>query len=183
MNVSWRPFLARRKGYFFIVDAFLAGIILFTAMIMLLARTNALPPTAQTYQVLDSFMQYVSNTQVRDISSATANALFADGNVTSPDFTVAEQVTEMYDRRQTQAGGCNFCLGRAGGLIDSVALGNIPDNYGYSYIVNDTSIFQRYPESRNTSVILASQSIIIFTSKNLTKTIGPYVNRVEVWLR
>ena len=169
-----------KRGYFFVVDAFIAGILLFTAIILLLSRTTSVPPTSQAYQLIDGFMDFISHTQVRDISNSVVTALILDGNVTNPSFNVAEQVTEMYDRRQSQ--GCAFCLNRAKLLVESLTNGSIPQTYGYQYQVNDTIISSRYPEARKDSTVLVAQSLIIYTSKNLTKTVGPYVTQVQVWL-
>lgn len=170
-----------RKGYFFVIDAFLAGILLFTAVILLLSKTSSIPSTSQTYLVLGGMLDTLTYTQVRDVSNVVTTQLIADGNLTNSQFTFAEQANEFYDRRQTQ--GCSFCLGRARILIESISNGSIPSNYGYRYKINGTTIIEKNIAWESESTLVAVQSFVIFTSRNATSTIGPYQNRFEVWIR
>ena len=174
-------FRGNNRGYFFIVDAFIAGVLIFLAGIVLLTSVAESPPTTHVYVALDSFMEYISKTQVRDISNSVIEDMIFYGNITHPSLTVVEQVAEFYDRSATQ--GCIDCLQLAKSLVDSVAITSLPPQYGYEYIVNGTAVSIQSQPSLHTTPVVASQTFITYFTTNLTRTIGPYATEVRLWIK
>ena len=165
-----------RRGYFFIVDAFIAGIILFGAFVLLLTRTQSAPASGQAYLTLDSFVEYVTTQQVRDISNPVIDAMIVNGDITDPSLTVFEQTAWFYD--------CGApCSAKAHDLVDSIAQGSIPEQFGFAYIINGTVVDTRYPDTEQKTPLLATEYVVTYFAKNITSFVGPYATEVRIWTK
>lgn len=170
----------KKRGYFFFIDAFIGGAILAITLIIILSSNVKEQSTGQSFAIAEDFMSFVINTQIRDIDNNYTSTLINDGNITNLKVTINNQISEFYYRNTT---GCTFCMEMAYNFTREFIEGSIPSNYGVSYSVNNTIIYQRDADKLNTSKLVLASKKLSFFMINDTKMFGPVVTEVRVWLK
>ena len=161
----------RRGSYFFVIDAFIAGIILIFTLVMIFSLFVAQRPTEQSFTYAHDYMMFLSTTEVRDYHDATVDAL----TVADRKKTLAEQVLIFHNQSNDTAAA----------VILNATAQSLPDTVVINVnITTEGATMSLY----NRSLASASQKRTHLVAKNIAYAIinesqlyGPVVLQVEVW--
>ncbi|MFH1211881.1 MAG: hypothetical protein V1659_03040 [Candidatus Woesearchaeota archaeon] len=162
----------KRGSYFFVIDAFLAGVIVFITLTVILSSYANYPKTSQTESITEDYISVFLDTEMRDLENSYANKLDSQGLVSNPRRTVFEQIAELYFTNETSY---------AKGFVKSLTEGIIPEQFGVAYIINDTMVYNRSIRTLDSASFLVSAKKLTFFRLNSTRVIGPVITEVKVW--
>ncbi len=168
-----------KKGYFFMLDAFIAISVLVLSVILIFSFHSQKPYQLQGIFLSDDIMDLLAETKVYEVNDDFVYSLYTNGstNITNADNTLIEQATVFYMTNRTFLAE-NFLL--------AVADNSVPDNFGFElWIYNTTDSFNLTINSGNA---LQNESEQLVTSKRLILgllreefTWGPATAEVRIW--
>ena len=123
--------------------------------------------------------------KINDINDRYAGPngmLHRNGNITSLDNTLFEQICEFYYRNVTKKS--SFTLGLIDSFVSSISSNIVPPGYGFIINIEDTTVYNKTGKRIspiNDSVIVIPSKRLIHGIYNETELIGPYIVEVIVW--
>lgn len=90
----------RRGSYFYVIDAFIASIIILAALIVIFSRFFSQQPSAQAFYTAEDFLSTIERTPVVTLDDPRIRTWINDGNITNPQLSTIEQL--VYFRIQDQ---------------------------------------------------------------------------------
>ena len=115
-----------KQGYFFTLDALIAG------MIWILSINTYVPSQTQTTFTAEDSINTIANIRLYELNSRYVDMLVDNGTVTRKDNTLLEQVGEFYYRND---------LPSASSFVENVSSGQIPQQYGFELLIDGNSIY------------------------------------------
>ena len=195
------PALRNTKGtYFFVLDVFIAASILVLTIIVILSSRVNIPETSQNYFLAEDFLNFLTQTRIRDLTLYYRNTLIADGNITDVSLFIHQQIAQWYwnmtnakdpdaANPENPADPCGIEGEKAScrhgyvarEFIEQMALGIIPDQFGFAYSVNETVMYNRSNDTRPQAEILLVARKTTFFLDSEGFFFGPVNTTVEVW--
>jgi hypothetical protein len=180
----------KRKGYYFIIDAFIGSTIIFMSLLIIL--NGGVRPTKiqYNYEMTEEYSSFILNTKIEDLSNDYVDQLRYDGNITNTKLTIMEQVDLFY---------YNNKLTQARELVKNITEPLIPEKYGFSYSIinsttydvinkiNITDIYNRTSDNgittdiKDARIVIASKKIT-FLQINSSTMFGPAMTQIKVWI-
>ena len=174
----------KKRGYFFMLDAMLALIVLSIGIFLITSSYVDVPQLAQVGLLADDLLNFLSNSKIKDINNPYAGiggALWTQGLITDIENTLLQQIGEFY-----AAGN----IDTAEKFIANVSSGIIPPQFKYEVWIDGTILYPKvqsaeHAESRNNTYILLTSKKITFgiINKTTSNLWGPYKAEVFVWER
>ena len=158
-----------KKAYFFTLDAFIAGTIIATGLLLVLFYRTNVPQQTQTINIADDVMGYFSKTKVSEVNNVYIDS-HRKNKVVNPQNTLIEQLGEFYYLKD---------LPDAKGFTEEATKGSIPPQYGYMVLVNGTELYSNKIYTNATSFLFSSKKMI-FGAVNQTD-MWIYKSEVRVW--
>jgi hypothetical protein len=166
-----------KKGYFYIIDALIASIILFVTIILIISAGGRSPSKVQPYATLISFVSLMTDKELRDLNIFTVQKYRETGIINDTTVTLLEQITYWQYFSET---GCTICKTYQYNVTQELAK-NINDVYGVKILLNGTLIYNRSISTENNSLIhLTSQRISMVVVN--TTLYGPVLFEVSLWV-
>jgi hypothetical protein len=164
----------KKRGYFFTLDAFIAGAVLAFGLIVIFSSQVYTREPAREIVLSDSTMKLLGYTKVDEVNNEYVHGLIEAGNITNLDNTIMQQAGEFYYRNQND---------RAAWLIGNATPDDIPPKeYGLEVRIEGETIFNRSTYEGYEPDVLSSSKIIISSIDLSTKEMwGPYKAEVNVW--
>jgi hypothetical protein len=166
-----------RRGYFFIIDAFIGSTIIFLSLLIIL--NGGVKPTKiqYNYEMAEEYSSFIMNTKLIDLNNDYVNGLIRSNISNDTSLTVMEQVDLFYYRSD---------LTHARELIKNLTEPVIPEKYSFSYnIINGTTTTNIY----NRTIINITDARIIIASKKITflqidsaTMFGPAMTEIKIWI-
>ena len=181
-----------KRGQYFTIDAFIALIVIFTGLLLVLSATSYTPSLRQPEElskIIDSFVEKKINT----INHEFLREKIRDGNITNPHNTIMQQAHEFYlkctpPRPFPDPADCDDV--RFTGetpqeeLMTEVAADIIPLQYGFQVLIDGNSIYERNTslkkDQKNTDLLVSGKRIVFGTDENKNFW-GPVDVEVRVW--
>lgn len=132
--------MKKRGAYFFVIDVFVASIIIIIALIMIFNFFLKSPETEQSRLYANDFMNFLLTTEVRDFQNSYKTELVVNKNITNTQQSLFNQIIEFHKKGEDD-------INRK--FINNISQGIIPDIYGLSYTINKTSIYNRSINTRD----------------------------------
>lgn len=179
--------LSGAKGtYFFVLDVFIAASILVLTIIIILSSRVNVPDTAQNYLIAENFLNFMTSTQTKDLTMFYRNTLIADGNITNLDLYLHQQIAQWYYNKSVAEGLMDLPGAARHGIvarefINQISTGIVPDQFGFSYAVNETVMYNRSNETRQQAEFLVVARKTTYFRIDDTTFFGPVNTTVEVW--
>lgn len=179
-----------RKGYFFILDAFIAATIIAVSLVAIMQSDVAVEQRARDYGQADEITQFLLSTKLEDLDNQYVKKLIAEGNITNPRNTVMEQIDFFYYKARyvcstPDCSMSNYDLSRD--LLKNISEPLISQKYGYNYVIIDTSInysvYNRSLETRNASDFRVFNKRISYVRYNQTRTFLPHIVEFSLWIK
>ncbi len=170
----------KKRGYFFTIDVFIAGMVLFSTIYIIYSIQTVRFPTTQTEKIGNDLFRYLLTTTVEDSTNAYLATLKLNSSVfTRDDFTLLEEICALYALNMTT---------EMRNLTKNITEELVPEQFSYRVeIINLSDSTQNYM-LYNRSKIKYQDSFEIIPKKrimlgniNLTEKMGPYVVRTVVW--
>lgn len=189
IHTPWRG----RRGYFFILDAFLAMSVLVLGMLIVYSFRSYSPSQVQPILLADDVMESLSSNKVGDLAGNISGAgiyvqdLINKRIITTKENTLLEQIGEFY-----YLGNESLCRSFAANITNQL----VPRQYGFMlYIHDDPTDLDNSLDSAdfnitvNPGLVQPAKSSILVTSKRVVAGIvnetvmwGPFVMEARVWL-
>ncbi len=138
-----------KKGYYFSMDALLALSLLGIGILLLSQLYSAQAPVQQLSYYSKDVITLVSTTPLEGFNNSFVQELIADGVINDTNKTIIEQI------------GILWVTGRedlARLLAENISHAAIPDNYGFSFVIGNDTIYER-PKPNSTNVVVFKSMI------------------------
>lgn len=173
--------MKNKKGYFFIIDAIIAILIISIGVLISFSLYNYDPPKEQSFFLSNDVLNTLSENYVYDINTNKVPYLELLKNqsyITNPKNTILEQIGEFYYRDIETA--CTNCDELTYNFTKVITKNLIPKEYNFQLIINGTQIYNQ------TNKDLVDSSIIVPNKKMIhgvfeDKLWGPYIVTVVIW--
>ena len=172
----------KKRGYFFILDAVLALIVLVVGVFLITSSYVSIPQPVQVEILSDDLLDFLSNTKIRDLNNPYAGiggVLWNQGLITDADNSLLQQIGELYSANNPDI---------AEKFTANVSVGIIPPQFRYEVWMNGVIIYPRMPaaehsNSRNSTELLLTSKKLTFGIMNKTTSgiWGPHKAEVYVW--
>ncbi|MEM4267382.1 MAG: hypothetical protein QXK37_00970 [Candidatus Woesearchaeota archaeon] len=170
-----------KKGYFFIIDAIIALLIMSIGTIIVLNYNEFRPVKQQAFFVSSDVLGILANNKISNLNHpyyGINGELYLDGNITEVHNTLLEQVAEFYYRNLTK--NCIFCLNLSRNLINYSTL-SVSKEYNFFVRLNGVVLFERNNSPIERARIIIPSRTIVQGLYNKTELYGPYVVEVYAW--
>ncbi len=124
----------RKKGFFFTLDAFFAVVLLVTGMILLSKFTFQEINTEQIDTISKDVLVAFSELKVGNINNSWIQNEINSSSITSVDNSILEQIGEYWATGE---------LAKAEYLAQLMSANLIPSKYGFSIVIDGTTIYNR----------------------------------------
>ena len=165
--------MQKRGSYFFVLDVFIAAAVLVLTIIIILSSRANVPDTTQSFLLAEDFMQFMTSTEVRDLTSNFKTQMVLAGEMSNTELNLYQQVAKFYFENKSNL---------SYGFVESLANGMIPGQYGFSYVLNGTVIYNRSIEKLDSSDLVLVSKKITFFKINTKQLFGPVMTEVKVWV-
>jgi len=168
-----------KKGYFFIMDAFIAISVILLSLLLLFSFHSSQPYQLQGVYLSEDIMDIMATTKVFEINNDFVYSLFAAGadNITNTDNTLLEQTGDFYLTNRAELAEI---------FVRNVTYSLVPEKYGCELIISNTT--HRFNVTINPGHSLQNESELLFVSKKMVvgldengSTWGPLVGEVRIW--
>jgi hypothetical protein len=170
----------KRGAYFFVIDALIAGSIIFITLLMIFGSYSILPESSPTIRMIDDYTKFLISTKIRQFQGPFVEQLKADGNITNLDNTLLEQLTEFYYLNSTVPIDKTAMMA---GFVKEISKGVISSQRGFALYLNQSLIYN-YTSSKpleETAMLLSTQKIV-FKRINESYIYGPIILEVKIWV-
>ena len=166
-----------KRGYFFIIDAFIGATIIFLALMIILNSSTRPTNVQYNYEIAEEYATFILNTKIQDLNNIYVNKLINSSVINDTSLTIMEQVDLFYN---------NSDITHAHDMIKNLTEPLIPQKYGFSYnIVDGTNKINIYsrpsPSINNANIVIASRKIT-FLQLNSTSMFGPAMVEIKIWI-
>lgn len=164
----------KRGAFFFVLDAFIAGIIIISSLVLVFSTLTINENPTQNYVLAEDFMIFLETTTINDYGGAIAYTLKVNGDIADPSVTLLEQVVLFY-QDGTREDNITALLAEISLLA--------PANSGIGYYItnssgNTTLLYNRTViEPDDARLQLSAQRITMVRGQ----TLDPYIFEVRIW--
>ena len=168
----------RRKGQFYMIDAFFAAVILFAGIGFIVAEYVSSPQELQTQTTLLDISDVIYSHRLADLSTQYIQTHY---DILDERLTPIEQAHVWAYNSST---GCAWCLGEARLLLESVLKDLVPPQFGAKIelqmvTAGNLTVFNK-TINRGIELMIVNQQVIV-SQVNDTFILGPDVAEVSIW--
>lgn len=167
----------RKKGYYFVIDAFIGSTIIFISLMILLSGGVRPTKVQYNYEMAEEYSTFILTTKIQDLTNPYVNRMIGR-EINDTSLSIMEQVDLFYYKND---------LIHAGGMIQNLTEPLVPEKYGFSYSIIDgstiTNIYTR-PDSPNideANIIISSRKITFLQIDSGTM-FGPALTEIKMWI-
>jgi len=162
----------KRGVYFFILDAFIGSAIVLVSLMVILSSYSSTAEKESPMTILEDFMTYLQNTQVRDFNGNYTFLLLNTSNITHPDNSLFEQISELHFLNNSDV-TYNF--------ISDVVNNTLPEQMSLRYFYDNVQLFEKevFPWV-DAGLVLSSKKVAMVTI-NTSMIYGPHLVEVILW--
>ena len=174
--------MLKKRGYFFVLDAMLALIVLVIGVFLVTSSYVDVPQPTQVSLLSDDMLNFLSNTKIKDLNNAYAGiggTLWGQGHIKDADNTLLQQAGEFYSTNKPDI---------AEKFIQNVSAGIVPQQFRYEIWIDNSPLYPKAPspehiKSKNSTEILLTSKKLTFgiLNKGTSDIWGPYKAEVFVW--
>ena len=188
--VLLKQLFSKKGAYFFVLDAFIAGIIVVSTLAILFGATAIPEDPRQNYLLAEDFMSFLETTTLVSYPTPVRFELQADGNITDLSKSVLEAIVELYVAHNNsydgEDGPDSDPAPPATRLLEELSARK-PDNSGLAFFIRPplesgdvgTDMILLYrsttPPQEQANVQLVTQRIV------LDDNLDPYFVEVRIW--
>ncbi len=160
----------KKRGFFYVVDAFVAVSILIVTLLLMYNTSLNKPVEAQTSTLSFDFMELLSGTIIAESSSTYINELRDQGVIKHTDLTLLEQAVEFYNSNPSLA--IEFLNGTFQDIL--------PPQYSGIIEIDDYVVYSQINKPEDQADILIPAKRIVFGVDD-PQNIYVYTVLIKVW--
>jgi hypothetical protein len=166
--VGW---LQRRGSYFYVLDAFIASIIIISTLVLLLSsHLTQLPPTEAFYTGED-FLDTIGATKTQELDDPTVRDWIAQKVINTTSMPLLDQLAVF------EVTGDTVRAAQLAAILGS----RTPPNVDIEILLNGNSRYARQAIAQSEAATLLSAKRIIIVTKNPMENYDPVVVEVRTW--
>lgn len=158
-----------KKAIFFTIDSLLASGIIITAVLLVSNFYSVEQQNINVEYASQDLIRIFSTMTVGQIDNDYVKALISNGNIANTNNTILEQIGDFWVNGQRNL-STNF--------TKNVTVNIIPQNYGFSVLINDENIYMRNLSIKRS---LVSSRVLVSGISNTSSLWGPAVIEIRVW--
>jgi len=166
----------KRGVYFFVIDAIIAGAILFATLMFIFSTHTVTPDREPTLRVSEDFLQYITTTKLREYESVIVDNMILDRNISNLDNTLLDQMVIFYYLQNNES---------LAYFVDDVASRIVAQDRGLLIYINDqlayNSTGHKSADTLNSSNLVITSKKMGFHRVNWTTVSEPIWVEVKVW--
>lgn len=182
-----------KKGYFFVIDAFIGSAIIFVSLAIILSLGVKMTPLHYDYSLAESYASFIIDTRIEDLNNPYVNNLVINRIITDTKNSVMDQVTRFYFNAYYLCQPADsICRSKnltyAHEMVQNITDPLFNEKYGFNYVIRDYrlglnhSIYNKSIDKFNTSNIIVVSKKITFLQINETRMYGPEIVDIIVWI-
>lgn len=185
-----------KKGYYLMLDSFIAIAILLTGILLAKSFLSAKPEQSFAKNYADNVVNVMGSSKISDLckgcecTDPKLGELCASSKIKNYNNTIIDLIGELHSSNKREE------REEITPLIESFVINNslIPGNFGFSFILHENMDYEYYPTfnsppsqdstSETTSLLLQSKKIIFGFWEDSGGTIeywGPYTIEARIW--
>lgn len=160
----------KKKGsFFFVLDAFIAGIIIATSLFVLFSSFSKENRPSQELFLAEDYLSILSNTKVNEMDNEYVRELIKNKEIINPEVSIMDQMIIFFfeDKKED----ITFFAKEVGKVI--------PKNRGFNISIDNTSVYSYRPYVKESSLLLKASRMAYVI--NQTDILGPVIVEVNVW--
>jgi len=184
--------IGNRKGYFFLVDAFIGSAIILVSLAIILGSNVKVTPLYNDYSASEEYASFIVNTQIEDLNNPYVNNLVSTGVITNTKNTIIDQVAQFYYNAYYICPAIGTCrtdnMTFATQMVRNITDPLFTEKYGFEYVIRDykknmnLSIYNRSLNTRGSANLVVVSKKITFLQINSTEMFGPEIVDIIVWV-
>lgn len=176
--------MRNKKGYFFIIDAIIAILIISIGVLISFSLYNYDPPKEQSFFLSTDIINTLSENHVSDINTEKVpylEVLKSENYIINDNITILEQIGEFYYREYVLLDlPCATCEQLDSNFTKTITNTLIPREYNFLLIINGTQIYNQTNTDLKDAIIIVPNKKMIHGVFN-NRIWGPYVATVVIW--
>ncbi len=170
-----KPVTIQKKGaLFFTVDAMIAAVVLSFTAILLISFYTQEPITQDTFDVLNNYVDYITDTQMNTYSTQY-RYIYSGQNDSDQNLFVYQKIAKLYLEGNTE-----LATSFANNITENV-IGLVPPQFGFEYYIDENPVYRRNVGSSEYVVTNISHRILTYFTLNNNTVIGPHITRITIW--
>ncbi|MBR9703227.1 hypothetical protein GOV10_04265 [Candidatus Woesearchaeota archaeon] len=167
----------KRGAYFFVLDAFIAGIIIVSSLAIFFSNLVVSDNPAQSYVLAEDFLSLLEKTTVKNYGGLSIYEMRNSGMPVDPSLTLLELIVKLYSDSSVSGDDEweNMTI-----LLKEVSV-PVPKNNGIGYYVNDVPLYNITPGTityETSRLSLSSRRIVVLRTDT---TLNMYTIEVRMW--
>ncbi|MBW2971000.1 hypothetical protein KY320_02465 [Candidatus Woesearchaeota archaeon] len=168
-----------KKGYFFVLDAFVALTVVVLSLVLIFSFHTQKPYQIQSITLSDDTMDVLSSMKVYEINNEWVFSQYTNGsqNISNPDSTLLEQAAIFYLTNRVELGDR---------FVGEVTSGILPERYGsllrlynstneYNVLINSGDVTQD-----DARMLVVSKRLLLVMADD-EQLLSPIIAEVRVW--
>lgn len=161
----------RKGSYFFVIDAFIAGIIITGAIVVLYSQFLSGGSEQQAFYTAEDFLRVLESTRVSEIDNDRIRQWRENGTINDSSRTVLQQLAYF------NVTGQQVEMGQ----LAQVMVGWTPDNVGTSLLVADGTAATKNEQQRDEADTFFTSKRIALVRQEPPDLFSPVVVEVQTW--
>ena len=172
MNVRWAD---RRGSYFFVIDAFIAGIIILAGVVVLFAQYTEEPIRSTSFYSAEDFFSVLESTELRNFDSRLLRNWSNNGTINNTRVSLLHQLALFNVTNE----------GERAILLANMTLSSLPDNVGGAIRMGTNAPDKLYwtvlSEQNETAGVFFSSKRIVLLRQTPQQAYPPVIVEVQTW--
>lgn len=167
----------KRGAYFFVLDAFIAGVIIISSLVIAFTTFATEESPNQNIALAEDFISFLETTTIAEYGGDIAFTLRTDGDITDASVTLLEQLAIFHEDPVDRTANTTALLTEISELA--------PPNAGIGFLITQagvtTPLYNQSPDGitfANARVQLTAQRVVAVRG---AETLTPYVVEVRLW--
>ncbi len=164
-----------KKGYFFIIDAFVGSLIIFFSLFMILGSRDTTPKIDTNYDLAEGYASFLINTKVEDYNNPIIKGMIGT-KIDNPKNSLMQQTYLFY---------------KNGKLDDATLLltqtkNIVPSKFNFGVYIKDshgtTIIYESKAYDKDAVKQVIASKKIVYVTKDSSTIYGPDIMLIKLWI-
>ncbi len=172
-----------KRGYFFVIDALLASVIIISSILLMTSFRTTQHNTMQVDAIVNDYLQLLFTMECKDLDNTFYDQMVYEGLITYENNTIIEQVGELVYYYHKE--GDKLYLDNASGFIANITGPLLLDTYNINVTIDDgTNLELLY----NLTSIPIEDARLVYGQKKVAISripeggmYGPFTVEVKLW--
>jgi hypothetical protein len=161
----------RKGSYFYVIDAFVASILIISALIIIFSQYFSQPASTQAYYTAEDLLATMEATPVRGYDNPTVRNWISNGTITDQQRSLLEQVAYFHVTGSTANGN----------TLAQIVAAAAPQQIGIEILVNGQQYYSRESMPKDQAASVLSAKRIVLLRQGATELYPPVIVEVRTW--